>query len=81
MNIDSSTIGLYVHTISKKEISGYSKVDIESWIKDSQSNLKPVYSYQNNTIDEEYISNSKPIIERQMVKAVIRLKKVIESYF
>jgi hypothetical protein len=81
LNINNSTIDSYINSLSKKQISDYSKVDVGSWIKDSQSYLNQLYSFQNGMVTDSYILVSKPVIEKQMARAVLRLVKVLESYF
>jgi hypothetical protein len=81
LNIDNSTIDFYINSLSKKQISDYSKVDVGSWIKDSQSYLNQLYSFKDGVISDSYILGSKPVIEKQMARAVLRLVKVLESYF
>jgi hypothetical protein len=81
LNIDNATIDSYINSLSKKEINDFSKVDVGSWIKDSQSYLNQLYSFQDGVIANSYILGSKPVIEKQMARAVLRLVKVLEIYF
>lgn len=81
LNIDNSTIDSFINSLFKKQLSDYSRVDVGSWIKDSQSYLNQLYSFKDGLITDSYILGSKPVIEKQMARAVLRLVKVLESYF
>lgn len=81
LNIDSSSVNAYLTTLSRKQLAAYSKIDVSLWIKESQAHLDTLYQFENGTIGEKYLADSKPIIEEQLAKAVLRLERVLKSMF
>ena len=67
--------------LSKSELNKLSKIDVLGWVKDSQSFLPEVYSFQNNTIDDTYINKNVPVIEKQLYISGLRLAKVLIQIF
>ena len=82
-NIDiwSCTNLLTSTSFSIKRRTDAEKIDVGFWLTDTRSTLNMVYQYQNNKIDQSYIDNSALITERQMLKAGLRLAKVLKSIF
>lgn len=81
LNIDSSSVNSYINTLSKKQLADYSKVDIDLWVKESQSFLGEIYQIDHGMIDEKYVADSRPILEEQLAKAVLRLERVLQKMF
>ncbi len=66
---------------SKTQIKELQKIDVVKWMEESRSYLKDVYDFKDNTITEEYITKSVPIIEKQIFIAGIRLAAVLNQAF
>jgi hypothetical protein len=66
---------------SKAEIKELQKIDVVKWMEQSRSYLKDVYDFKDNTLTEEYITKSVPIIEKQIFIAGIRLAAVLNQAF
>lgn len=56
-------------------------IDVTGWMKESRSLLPFVYNFQKGKLNKDYIKNSKPVIEKQLVRAGIRLATVLNKYF
>ncbi len=65
----------------KAEIKELQKIDVVKWMEQSRSCLKDVYDFKDNTLTEEYITKSVPIIEKQIFIAGIRLAAVLNQAF
>lgn len=59
----------------------YEKVDVVEWYKESRGNLSFVYNYPSAGMDEAYINNSLPTIEKQLMVAGLRLAAVLNEVF
>jgi len=66
---------------SKAEIKELQKIDVVKWMEQSRSYLKDVYDFKDNTITEEYITKSVPIIEKQIFIAGVRLAAILNQAF
>jgi S1/P1 Nuclease len=78
LNIDSSSVSAHLASMSRKQKVEYSKTDVALWIKDSQLHLEGIYQFQNGNIDDKYVTDAKPVIEKQLAKAVLRLERVLK---
>jgi len=81
IDIWSCTKMLTTTGFSIKRRTDNEKIDVGFWLYDTRLTLNQVYQYQNNKIDQAYIDNSAVITERQMLKAGLRLAKVLRQVF
>lgn len=81
IDIWSCTKLLTSTSFSIKRRTDLENIDVAYWLNDTRSTLYYVYQYQNNKIDQVYIDNSATITERQMLKAGLRLAKVLKTVF
>lgn len=85
--IKEENIGLkeclnFSNTLSKDEVREIQKIDVVRWMNESREYLPFVYSFsKNGKITSEYSSKAKPIIEKQLVRAGIRLAAVLYDCF
>lgn len=84
--IEKSEIAIFnienkITKMTKEERLKISNVNVELWIKETQTSLRHVYSMKKNVIDDNYISISTVIIEMQLAKAALRLQSALEKYF
>ena len=56
-----------------------SSIDVFKWATDSRLLLSDVYNYKNNEIDKNYINNAKPVIEKQLLLAGMRLAYILNT--
>ena len=66
---------------SKADIKELQKMDVVKWMEQSRSCLKDVYDFKDNTLTEDYITKSVPIIEKQIFIASVRLAAVLNQAF
>jgi hypothetical protein len=71
---------LKMNDFEPSELSALKSINILSWVTDSRSHLKSVYSF-NNKIDDRYVDANYPIVKIQILKAGLRLASVLEYYF
>jgi hypothetical protein len=64
-----------------KEKTASQQINILKWMEESRALLPFVYSFENGKINSDYSSKAKPIIEKQLVKAGIRLTAVLFKAF
>lgn len=69
------------NTISAAEQKDIQKIDVLKWMNESREHLPFVYSYEKGKITTTYADKAKPIIEKQLVKAGIRLAAVLFRTF
>lgn len=81
LEIDSADIERQIESLSNRQKKNYADLDVDQWIRESQSYLNQMYMIENKTIDEKYISTSKPIIQTQLTRAALRLSNALEEYF
>ena len=63
-----------------KEIRELQKINVLKWMDESRSLLAQVYDFSDGKITEEYINKNKPVIEKQLFLAGIRLAAVLNQY-
>ena len=56
-------------------------IDFTAWMKDSRSLLGEVYNYDGFTLDNQYLNRNKIVVEKQLIKAALRLAKVLDELF
>ena len=81
IDIWSCTKMLTSTSFSLKRRTDLEKIDVKFWLSDTRIALAEVYKYQNNKLDQTYIDNSAMVAERQLLKAGLRLAKVLRSIF
>jgi hypothetical protein len=67
-----------LNTAEQKEIQ---KIDVVKWMNESRELLPFVYSFEKGKITGDYATKAKPIIEKQLVRAGIRLATVLFKTF
>jgi hypothetical protein len=80
-NINLGSCLNFANAMNLKEKTAAQKIDAGEWMNESRALLPFVYSYTDGKISEQYSKDAKPIIERQLVKAGIRLTAVLYTYF
>lgn len=71
-------VGMKLTDSKRKEIE---KVDVVKWLNESRSLLPNVYSISGGKIDQKYIDLNAPHVERQLIKAGLRLAAILNQYF
>jgi hypothetical protein len=71
----------FANEMSPEEKKSAQKIDVLKWMEESRSYLPFVYDFKKGKIDSEYSSKAKPIIEKQLVKAGIRLTAILYKAF
>lgn len=84
--INGENIGLndcltLINSIPLAEQKTIQKIDVVSWVQEARTYLPFVYNYGNGNITSEYASAAKPIIEKQLSKAGIRLAAILYTTF
>jgi hypothetical protein len=72
---------LKMNDFEPSEISALKSINVLSWVTDSRSHLKSVYSFNNAKIDDRYVDANYPIVKMQILKAGLRLASILEYYF
>jgi hypothetical protein len=67
--------------MNKGTISELKEVNIVNWINEPRDLLENVYDFMDGQIDHIYIDKNKPIIEKQLLIAGIRLAAVLNKVF
>lgn len=57
------------------------QVDFVAWMKDSRSLLDGVYDYPGFTLDKAYLKQNKKVVEKQLLKAGLRLALILNKLF
>ncbi|HMG13961.1 MAG TPA: S1/P1 nuclease [Saprospiraceae bacterium] len=68
-------------TLSDSILSSIKQYNLINWMEESRAILKEVYNFEGHQIDETYAANMKPVIEKELVYAGIRLASILETYF
>lgn len=64
-----------------KEYEEIQKKDIVKWMNEAREYLPFVYGFEKGKINSDYSSKAKPIIEKQLVRASIRLAAILFRNF
>lgn len=75
----SDCLNTQIH--SPEELIALKKIDVVQWSDESRSLLNEVYNYKNAKIQDQYVTVSAKLIEKQIQKAGIRLAAVLQTYF
>jgi hypothetical protein len=70
-----------INSIPLTEQKAIQKIDVISWVKESRSYLPFIYNYGTGKITREYADEAKPIIEKQLSRAGIRLASILYTTF
>ena len=62
-------------------VASIEAIDILGWTRESRRNLDRVYAITNNHIDQDYVNINYPVIEKQLLKAGLRLASLLRHYF
>ncbi|MFN5008758.1 MAG: S1/P1 nuclease [Bacteroidota bacterium] len=81
LSIDNIVIENHIAALSNRSKRDYSVINVDQWINESQSYLGQLYSIDNKVINENYVLRSKPVIEKQLARAAMRLQRALEMYF
>lgn len=71
-------VGMKLTDSKRKEIE---KVDVVKWLNESRGLLPDVYNISGGKIDQKYIDLNAPHVERQLIKAGLRLAAILNQYF
>jgi hypothetical protein len=69
------------NAMSKEEGRALQVVDVEKWMMESREYLPAAYEFEKNMITREYIAKNKVVVEKQLVKAGIRLAAILYQAF
>lgn len=69
------------NTLSKQEIQAIQQTDVLKWMNESREYLPFIYDFPKGNISTEYSTEAKPIIEKQLVKAGMRLTAILFKAF
>ena len=70
-----------INTFSKADRKNIQKISVLTWMNESRTYLKNVYSYQSENIDSAYVAKNSLIIKTQLSKAGLRLAAVLNNCF
>lgn len=80
-NITLESCMAYAATIPPNEFQEIKNINVIQWMNESRSLLDTVYKFNGHKMDEKYLSNMKPVVEKLLVHGGIRLAAVLEKYF
>lgn len=66
---------------SKEELEQMKDTSVVNWMKESRSYLDDVYDFKGDNISKKYIEKNKPIIEKRILYAGIRLGRLLNRLF
>lgn len=66
-------------SFSKEDIAMLTAVNPESWMRQPRSKLNAVYSFKDNTIDDEYVARNRKIIEEELLLGGLRLAAFLKA--
>jgi hypothetical protein len=66
---------------SQEQIQSITGTDVLAWMNESRSYLGNVYDYTGHVLGEEYAKKNRGIVEKQLIKAGLRLAAVMEKVF
>jgi hypothetical protein len=67
--------------LSNDEKRKIQKIDVTEWMYECREFLPVIYDYKKRNISDDYTTIAKPIIEKQLTKAGIRLATILNLYF
>jgi hypothetical protein len=79
INLDSCMKQL--PALSDNEIKDAKKLNVLSWMSNSRSHLEFVYSFKDNILPPDYVDNSVPIIEKQLLLGGLCLASILNDAF
>ena len=56
-------------------------IDFTAWMKDSRTLLPQVYDFPDFTLDKDYLKKNTIVVEKQLIKAALRLALVLNELF
>ncbi len=68
-------------SFSEQQINDIELINYVVWLNQSRTLLPQVYNFKNNTIDDQYVSLNKAVIEQQILCGGIRLCALLERAF
>jgi len=69
------------NSLTKSDKDAISKIDVVAWMQQSRDLLPQIYNFNKGLITQEYIDKNKPVIEKQLLSAGIRLAAVLHQSF
>jgi hypothetical protein len=84
--IKEENIGLndclqFSNTLSKEEVKAIQQINVVKWMEESREYLPFVYGFEKGKITADYSKKAKPIIEKQLVRAGMRLAAILFRTF
>jgi len=84
--IEKGKVGLkscyeFANGLSQKEKQAFCKVDVVAWMNESRALLPEVYKFEKRIIDRQYLDKNKTVVQKQIVKAGIRLAAILNETF
>jgi hypothetical protein len=80
VNITLSDCLKLANTLSANEKKKMQNNNVEVWMNEARELLPEVYNFETK-IKQDYIDKNKPVIEKQLVRAGIRLAMVLNETF
>lgn len=69
------------NSLTKEQVDRIKKINTIDWMMQSRSLLDNVYNFSDSKINDSYSKKMKPIIEKQLLYAGLRLTAVLKSCF
>ena len=66
---------------SPAEIAQMKDTSVVNWMNDSRSYLDQAYDFKNDVISKQYIETNKPVIEKRLLYAGVRLGRLMNRLF
>jgi hypothetical protein len=80
-NISLNDCLQFSNTLSKEEVKAIQQINVVKWMEESREYLPFVYGFEKGKITSDYSKKAKPIIEKQLVRAGMRLAAVLFRTF
>lgn len=71
----------YVNQLTEDEKKRICNINLVDWMNESRSLLDDVYNFNGHVLNEEYMSRMKPVVEKLLAKAGLRLAAILKYYF
>lgn len=80
-NISLNDCLQFSNTLSKEEVKAIQQINVVKWMEESREYLPFVYGFEKGKITSDYSKKAKPIIQKQLVRAGMRLAAVLFRTF
>lgn len=80
-NVSTKNCLAIYNSLTKEQADSLKEINTIDWMMQSRSLLDDVYNFNDSKIDDNYSKKMKPIIEKQLLYAGLRLGAILKSYF